>query len=183
MITRFPSVTSGQAHHLLTACYRHHILFQKIQARQRSCQSYLPWRPWTFQSSSSNTEHSGPFCLILFRKKKLNRSGGRSKHLGVRKQWSTVYFCHASPSVFFSILVKSCPPLFRRSCKKLKQTQLEDLISFKCQLIYTFLIIKHIFQHDYILFIACHLINLPIPEFVTWIKISQSRTVCSSKGC
>jgi hypothetical protein len=27
------------------------------------------------------------------------------------------------------------------------------------------------------------LINLPIPEFVTWIKISQSRTVCSSKGC
>jgi len=54
--------------------------------------------------------------------------------------------------LFFQNLVGLLPPTdprFRRSCKKLKQTQFSDIISFKCQLIYTFLIIKYIFQHDF----------------------------------
>ena len=115
----------------LTACHRycHHVLFRKFQTRLRSCGFYLPWRPWTFQSSSSNTEHSGRFCLILFLKKTKQKrrmvqtSGGwkNSNRLSIFVMLLLLFYF-----LFLQNLVGLLPPSdprFHSSCEKLKQTR------------------------------------------------------------
>jgi len=85
----------------------------------------------------------------------ISQKKSKQKRRKVQKTGGWKNSNRASLSVLFSILAKSggaiapTDPRFRRSCKKLKQTQFTDIISFKCQMIYTFLIIKYIFQNDY----------------------------------